>query len=220
MQHVLALLILLLAPTAWAGPPCARMPTHSGGFAKHCTSTTTVAPTTTLPPTTTTTTLGPALQVGTACGAPLGDDINPFVTLTPGDPVRCVAEVTNAGGGTLPVEVLELAIHHAHATLTFRTFAAPLGPGASHQWSLDSVVSTPDAVFRCNGSLAPCADDTDCPGELCVGFCDASQDACLADDLMQSQTCTCQGVLPATAAVELTGGARSSFGAGVAVALP
>lgn len=209
-----ATFVIGMLGAAWAGPPCDKMPQHSGGYQKHCASTTT-----TPPPSSTTTTVGsPALDIGTVCGAPAGAGVDPFVTLAPGQTVRCLVRATNSGTGTLGLTALELAIHHVAGDVVQRRAGMPLGAGQFQEFTLDSVVAAADATFRCNSSLAVCADDTDCPGEVCIGFCDASQDACLAD-IMTPGSCACQGVLPATAAVEV-GSARSTFGAGVAVDLP
>jgi hypothetical protein len=214
MMHVLALILLVAAAPALAGPPCDKMPQHSGGFQKHCATSTTSTP----PPSSTTTTVGsPALDIGTVCGAPAGASVDPFVTLAPGQTVRCLVRATNSGTGTLNLTALELAIHHVAGDVVDRVAGGPLGPGASQTLILDSTVAVSDQAARCNQSLAACDDDADCLGEFCLGFCADRQDGCPID--APPPGCACVGLLPATAAVEV-GSARSTFGAGVAVALP
>lgn len=196
---------------ATASPNCAKFPEHSAAWPKHCGSSTTSVTTST----TTTTTICDGISFGKACGAPVGaEDFDPFVTLTPGEVARCVVFLENSTCRTLQVQEIGDVIHHVSGDEVVSTPVGPLPHGASAELIHDSVVLQDDVAFRCNGSLTTCVTQTDCPvGELCIGFCADSQQACLPD---QSPACRCVGILPDTGYAILDG-AMEIFPGGVAV---
>ena len=211
-------LVLLGHATAFAKVDCDKFPQHAAAFPRKCGDVSTSSTSTVTTSTTTTTAPCGGLGFGKACGAPVGaEDFDPFVTLIPGDAMRCVVLLENGTcDRTFSVEEIGDVVHHVLGDELASAPGGPLPPLTAMTFQHDTFVDPEDIAFRCAGDLGVCDVQGDCPpGDRCIGFCADQQRACLPD-APPAPGCVCVGVLPDTG-FAVVDGAMEAFPGGIPV---
>ena len=203
-----------------SAPPCdsirRRWTRETGGAVLPCDTPASTTTTTVVATTTTTACSGSGMALLVVCGT--GAPIDPLVTLSPGDTIRCETTVNNTGCSSLSLESIGSRIHHVAGTVTSDAGPQVIAPGGSLVHIQESVVAAEDATRRCTSTDAVCTTGADCAGgNLCIGFCDSKQQACQDDTPCGGVPCL--GLLPAEGFTQVSGAGESFFGAGVAVTL-